>query len=211
MRINPYAANNIPAYGVGQNNKKVSTPNEKTGVQEQTTTDIAAKIDINDVVGSAAPSTSTTKFEYSSIAEYKAALKISDNPTEEELSRRAAYRDSLRGVEIKPQERAINPERLAEDKAKAAKYAPIQAKMLSGQTLTAEEKAFLRESYPAAYNNAVQMESEVTNLRNQLGGAQSKEDAQRIYTEALMRNISTDKNNFNPGMTAALEKVYRSL
>ncbi len=119
---------------------------------------------------------------------------------------------------IEPEEamilfKAADPlaEEIEADKARAAKFAPIQDKMLAGKKLTSAEKNFLREYYPQFAATAERMEAEAKALEQKLKGCKSSKDAQRIYTEAKSQLLSgaSKKDGSILFLSAALDKAYK--
>jgi len=84
-----------------------------------------------------------------------------------------------------------NAESVERSKQMAAKYAPIQQKMLAGKKLTGEEKAFLQENYPAIAAIAERMEQEAEQLERSLQRCESKDEARQVYMEAKTRIMGT--------------------
>lgn len=130
-----------------------------------------------------------------------------------ELVRRAAL------DKVSPQEAfmaalatAPNTEDVERSKELAAKFSPIQAKMLSGKPLTAEEKSFIQEHYPELFAIAQRVEQEVKELRNQVKNSSSKEESNRLISEKKMQFMNASKNApFISFMMPALEAAFRNI
>jgi hypothetical protein len=103
-----------------------------------------------------------------------------------------------------------NRERVERSKALAAKFRPIQDKMLSGKLLTAEEKSFMQEHFPDWIPIIQRIEQEIQQLRNELRHSSSKEEKDRIITEKKMLSFSGD-GNFSLFMIPAIDAVVRNM
>ena len=66
----------------------------------------------------------------------------------------------------------------------------IQTKLSSGKKLTSEEKAYLKEKDPAAYQKAVASEQEQKRYEQELKQCRTKEDVQRLRLAHLSSSLS---------------------
>ena len=105
---------------------------------------------------------------------------------------------------------APHSDEVEENKALAAKAAKMQDKMLSGQTLTGEEKSFLRANFPQLADMADRMEQEAAQLKKSLEGSKSKDEKYQTYIDAKMRlvSVSSKKDGSILFLSAALDKAY---
>lgn len=148
------------------------------------------------------------------LASRKAAAKkpIDD----EEIQQRIADREAMRDVDINDVRKSLESSRphaaeVERSKQNAAKYGPIQSKMLSGKPLTAEEKSFLRENYPEAYAAAMRIEEEVKMLKSELAGCKSKADADKLVMQKKMQALGRGKDDsIASSLIAAFDEAYRN-
>ena len=105
---------------------------------------------------------------------------------------------------------APHSDEVEENKALAAKAAKMQDKMLSGQTLTGEEKSFLRANFPQLADMADRMEQEAEQLKKSLEGSKSKDEKYQTYIDAKMRLVSASskKDGSILFLSAALDEAY---
>ena len=128
-----------------------------------------------------------------------------------ELERRAAL------DKVSPQEAlmaalatAPNNEDVERSKELAAKFGPIQAKMLAGKPLTTEEKSFIQKHYPELAAIGQRVEREVQELRNQVKNSNSKEESSRLIMEKKMQFMNAGKNDsFILFMMPAFDEAFR--
>lgn len=76
----------------------------------------------------------------------------------------------------------------------------IYSKLLSGKKLTAEEKQYLQQKDPQAYQQAQQNESEQQRYEQELKRCKTKEDVQRLkmhHTAASLSTVNSVMNNPN--------------
>jgi hypothetical protein len=144
------------------------------------------------------------------LAAYRAPT---DRPMNEaELQRRLEMRkivDNFEESSIAGQH--INPDEMARQEERSARFGAIRDKLLNGQKLSGSEKSFLQENYPELYAQAMQVEQEIAQFRSQLNRASSKEEANRIYMEKKMQALSMgSKNGMIMIMSPALDAAYRS-
>ena len=74
----------------------------------------------------------------------------------------------------------------------------IQTKLSSGKKLTSEEKAYLKEKDPAAYQKAVASEQEQKRYEQELKQCRTKEDVQRLrlsHLSSSLSQVNSIKNN----------------
>lgn len=113
-----------------------------------------------------------------------------------ELERRAALdKVSPKEALMAALTTAPNNDDVERSKALAAKFAPIQNKMLSGKKLTAEEKQFLQKYYPEFATTARRIEQEIEQLRNQVRHSKSREDANRLIMEKKIQLMNSGKKD----------------
>ena len=93
------------------------------------------------------------------------------------------------------------------DEEKQRYLAHIIAKLKSGKKLTAEEMRFLQAEEPQLYQQAARIQTMRDAFENRLKNCQSKEEAAKIFTEA-MSSVS-DKDPMKEFIYAAYEDVYR--
>ena len=133
----------------------------------------------------------------------------------EEQRERWEYRHEANSVS--PQEAMLaflatapHSDEVEENKALAAKAAKMQDKMLSGQTLTGEEKSFLRANFPQLADMADRMEQEAEQLKKSLEGSKSKDEKYQTYIDAKMRLVSASskKDGSILFLSAALDEAY---
>lgn len=93
------------------------------------------------------------------------------------------------------------------DEEKQRYLAHILAKLKSGKKLTAEEMRFLQAEEPQLYQQAARIQTMRDALENRLKNCKSKEEAAKIFTEA-MSSVS-DKDPMKEFIYAAYEDVYR--
>lgn len=93
------------------------------------------------------------------------------------------------------------------DEEKQRYLAHILAKLKSGKKLTAEEMRFLQAEEPQLYQQAARVQTMRDAFENRLKNCKSKEEAAKIFTEA-MSSIS-DKDPMKEFIYAAYEDVYR--
>ena len=109
-------------------------------------------------------------------------------------------------------ETAPGNEEVERSKALSEKFIPIQAKIRMGKSLNGEEKAFIREHYPELYAQAMQIEQEIQAFKARLEASGSKEESQRIYSEAKMMAMSAGKNSgIMLCLMSAIDNVYLSI
>lgn len=118
---------------------------------------------------------------------------------------------------ISPTEAAIlfkdadpNAEEIEADKARAAKFRPIQNKMFAGKKLTGQEMNFLREYYPEFATTAERAEAEAKALEQKLNACKNHTDAQRVFSEAKTQIMSgaSKKDGSILFLSAALDEAY---
>jgi len=136
---------------------------------------------------------------------------------EAEMQRRIEDREKMSKVNIEDVRKSMIASRphadsVQRDIENAAKYGPIQSKMLSGKLLTAEEKSFLREHYPELYAKAIQVEEEVQRLKNDMKNAKTKTDADNIFIQRKNMLLSNNKNDSSSlFLLPALNEAYTNL
>ena len=89
--------------------------------------------------------------------------------------------------------------------------AQIELKLNSGQKLTAEEMAYLRDHDPQAYQRVKAMESEQKNYEQELKRCKTKEEVQRVrmaHAATSLSNVNEIKNNPNIPESKKLELVW---
>lgn len=82
----------------------------------------------------------------------------------------------------------------------------IQQKLQNGSKLTAEELSFIQRYYPEMYPRVMRIQAQRQQLENQLKQAKSKEDAARIYNDAMTSITKEDPDK--AALQAAYSKAY---
>lgn len=82
----------------------------------------------------------------------------------------------------------------------------IQQKLKNGSKLTAEELSFIQHYYPEMYPRVMRIQAQRKQLENQLKQAKSKEDAARIYNDAMNSIAKEDPDK--AALQAAYSKAY---
>ena len=126
-----------------------------------------------------------------------------------EIERRVALdKISPKEVLMAALETAPNNDDVERSEKLAAKFVPIQNKMLSGQQLTTEEKQFLQKYYPEFAATAQRIEQEMVQLSNQVKDAKSKEDASRLIMDKKMQLMSSPQDRFSLFMIPAVDRNF---
>ncbi len=87
-------------------------------------------------------------------------------------------------------------ERVANDN-EANKVATLEAKVRSGETLTDEEKEYLKQNNPELYESAVRTEEDKKEYEREMKNAKSKEEVERIKLTRLEQYASEMKTVMN--------------
>ena len=103
-----------------------------------------------------------------------------------------------------------NAEEVEASKARGARFAKIQDKMLAGKKITGEEMRFLQENYPPMAALAKRMEQEAEQLEKCLQRSKTEEGKYQAYLEAKMRIISGASKDDGSilFLSAALDAAY---
>ena len=139
--------------------------------------------------------------ELSSISE-----QMRDNWEQIEQARSVSPKEAMIGFMAT----APHADEIEEDKARAAKFAKIQDKMLAGKKITGAEFKFLKENYPQLAATATRMEQEAAQLEQKLRGSKTKEGKHQSYVDAKMKvmsSMSKDGGDFM-FLSAALDEAY---
>ena len=104
-----------------------------------------------------------------------------------------------------------NKESIARAEALGEKYRPIEAKMLSGKKLSAEEMSFLKEHFPEAYTIAKRIEQEREQFHNQLKNCATQEEKNKLALQKKSQLMGEAKKNagFVILMLAAIDEEIK--
>lgn len=92
------------------------------------------------------------------------------------------------------------------DEEKERYLARIMAKLKSGKKLTAEEMRFLQAEHPALYQQAARIQVMRNSLETRLKACKSKEEAQRVFSDAL--SAVSEKDPLKEYIIAAYQDAY---
>ncbi|MDL2289270.1 hypothetical protein LJB83_00715 [Clostridia bacterium OttesenSCG-928-F22] len=140
----------------------------------------------------------------------QAKMPISD----EVLKSRQAVRDSMRDFDINDAFKSGTPntKSIEENQKMAARFPGIQAKMLSGKRLSADEKSYLRKNYPEMHTTAMRVEQEVRRLKQDARRCKTKDDLNKLVTERKTQFMAAGSDSsLSLFMLPALDDASRTL
>lgn len=82
----------------------------------------------------------------------------------------------------------------------------VLQKLKNGDKLTADELSFIQRYYPEMYSRVMRVQAQRQQLENSLKQAKSKEEAARIYNDAI--NSISKEDPDKKALMAAYDKVY---